>query len=163
MNHYIYLSSTVYKDEPHCHWKQDLIHELNTRDDFKKDHAVTFIDPIQYTSSEPCVVGMDIQNIKLCDIVVFYIEQLSIGTIMELAYCTLQDGYPKKNLYLVSTSNAILKHPWIRNLIENNANSTPFRQVIACSSTKEAVDMIIADTTENKTTTNNTRKIVNEG
>jgi len=144
MNYYLYMSSTDYHEEPHSIWKKDLVDEFNKQEEFKKDNVITFIDPIQYFSMNPCVVSMDIQNLDMSNIVVFYIEKLSIGTLMELSYCTLSK-YSQKKLYLISNNKDVLEHPWIRNLVEHSDNNTPFSYVNLCNSPKDAVSKIVSD------------------
>ena len=120
---------------------------VNKYEEFKKDNVITYIDPIAFFSLQPVVVSADTSNIASSDAVVFYIQKLSIGTLMELAFSSL--GFPSQLRYIITTTSEIAQHPWIRNLVENHREfKQPFGKAFLFDDVDAAAEKMVADLTK---------------
>jgi len=110
----VYLSSTTYHwwNLYDYRWKDKLIKLVN-----KYNSKVRFIDPLKFKSENPIVCSRDIKDINRSNYVVVYLNKITIGTLLELAYCI----FIRKNNWCVYTkSSYVLKHPWIIALCKDN-------------------------------------------
>lgn len=113
LNYLVYLSSTTYHwwNFRSYRWKNKLIEEI-----LKYNKDITFIDPLTFKSEDPKVCPLDIKDINRSKYVVVYIDKLSIGTLLELGYCSF---CRKNNWCVLSFNKNVLMHPWIRYLCKD--------------------------------------------
>ena len=151
MVHYrVYLSSTRNVNAPFRNWKQEVYDEVNAQPFFKEGNAVvTFTDPLLFHSNRnPVVVQADTENIDIANVVFFCIDEVTIGTIMELAYSSLM--YPDQQMrYIITQSQYVAGHSWIKNLTrECPFGATHFGRVTLCTTPSEAVAAFVRDITK---------------
>jgi len=77
----IYLAGTIYDDEPGKSWKKDFTKKFED-----VEYKYEFFDPDPINEPEPYFVARDKAEIQKCDILVAYIERVTVGTTMEIFY-----------------------------------------------------------------------------
>jgi len=116
----IYLSSTTYKwwNFGSFNWKKKLISKV--RRSFKDkammkflDERICWCDPLSFKSEDPIVYKRDIKDINESQMVVVYIDKLSIGTLLELGYCCFNCFEQPKDVIVVARNKYVSNHPWI--------------------------------------------------
>ena len=112
----VYLSSTSYHwwNITGYTWKSKLIKLCKKYSKSK----INFIDPLVYKSEDPIVCELDIKDINNSSFVVIYLDKITIGTMLELAYCLFKRN--KTSWCIYSTNKKVLKHPWILSLCKEN-------------------------------------------
>lgn len=113
----VYLSSTKYKwwNFRSYNWKKKLISIMD-----EKNKRIIFHDPLQYESDDPVVCNMDIKEINNSSYIVFYIDKVTIGTMLELGYCIYKN---KQNWCVLTYNKNVIKHPWIVRFCKNKVFS----------------------------------------
>ena len=153
MHYHVYLSATRNAEPPEQQgfdWKKTLIDEINSRKEFKDENSITFIDPLLFSSDQkPAAVEADMDNVANSEVVFFYIQRPTIGTLMELAFATM--NFPNQKRYLIA-SPEVAAHTWINNLSLDRPYCGGNRRLYPltiCHSIQEAVDAFMNDVTEN--------------
>lgn len=149
MHYHIYLSATFHPELPANEgfdWKKALIDSINKRDDFKEENSITFIDPLLFNSiQKPVAVEADMDNISNADVVFFYIQKPTIGTLMELMFASM--NFPNQKRYLIA-SPEVATHTWICNLGREKpyfGGNKRLYPLTICHSVQEAVDNFMND------------------